>query len=147
MAKAALRKAATKANPVAISPRVPRPVANPTAPTTAKTNPTSWANFSGGVGSFSLTGASRADAAIRRASPTITQAGVVLVATFGALAVVPVGAFTQFAVVMATGVALDTLLVRPFLMPVLMTGALRHPGPRPRTPLGPRGRRRATVRA
>ena len=33
------------------------PVANPTAPTTANTNPTSWANFSGGTGSFSVTGA------------------------------------------------------------------------------------------
>ena len=34
-----------------------RPVAKPTAPTTANTNPTSWANFSGGTGSFSVTGA------------------------------------------------------------------------------------------
>lgn len=94
-----------------------------------------------------LTGASRAEAAIRRASPTITQAGIVLVATFGALAVVPVGAFTQFAVVMSAGVALDTLLVRPYLMPILLSDAHRHPGSRSLIPLGPRAGRRATVQA
>src|SRR3954451_5224634 len=59
MAKAALRNAATNANPVAISPRVPRPVPNAATPTTAKTKPTSWANLSGGTGSFSVTGARR----------------------------------------------------------------------------------------
>ncbi len=36
---------------------MPRPAAKPTAPTTAKTKPTSCANFSGGTGSFSVTGA------------------------------------------------------------------------------------------
>src|SRR3954471_23362674 len=59
MAKAALRNAATKANPVAISPRAPRPIPNPAAPTTANPKPTSWANLSGGTGSFSVTGARR----------------------------------------------------------------------------------------
>jgi RND superfamily putative drug exporter len=75
-----------------------------------------------------LTGASRADAAMRAVGPTITQAGVVLLVTFALLAVVPIGAFTQFAVVMATGVALDTLLVRPLLMPLILAGSVRHPG-------------------
>ena len=46
-------------------PSVPRPVANPTAPTAAKTNPTSCANFSGGTGSFSVTGASRGATQLR----------------------------------------------------------------------------------
>ena len=58
MANAALRNAATKAKPVATRPSALTPVANPTAPTTANTNPTSWANFSGGTGSRSVTGAS-----------------------------------------------------------------------------------------
>lgn len=92
------------------------------------------------VRSTGLTGASRAAAAMHSASPTIVQAGVVLTVTFALLAVVPLGAFTQFAVVMGTGVALDTLLIRPFLMPVLLSGALRHPGPRPGAHL-PAGRR------
>ena len=59
MPKAALRNAATSANPVAIRPSSGTPAANPTAPTTANTKPTSWANFSGGTGSRSVTGPSR----------------------------------------------------------------------------------------
>src|SRR5690349_2465592 len=69
MANAALRNAATNANPVAIRPTVARPVANPTAPTTANTNPTSWANFSGGTGSFSVTGASRGATSFAKIRP------------------------------------------------------------------------------
>lgn len=60
--------------------------------------------------------------AIRDTAPTIVLAGLVLASTFGLLAVVPLGAFTQFAVAMGTGVLLDTLLVRPLLMPLLLSG-------------------------
>ena len=59
MPKAALRKAATKANAVATRPSVISPVAKPMVPTTANTKPTSCANFSGGTGSRSVTGPSR----------------------------------------------------------------------------------------
>src|SRR3954470_7817030 len=69
MAKAALRKAATNANPVAISPRAPKPVPNPAAPTTANPKPTSWANLSGGTGSFSVTGARRGATSLAKISP------------------------------------------------------------------------------
>ena len=48
-------------------------------------------------------------------------AGVVLASTFGLLAIVPLGAFQQFAVAMGAGVLVDTLLVRPILMPLLLT--------------------------
>ena len=65
MPKAALRNAATSANPVAMSPSSGMPAAKPTTPTTANTKPTSWANFSGGTGSFSVTGPRRG--ATRRA--------------------------------------------------------------------------------
>jgi RND superfamily putative drug exporter len=60
-------------------------------------------------------------AAIRDTAPTIVLAGLVLASTFGLLAVVPLGAFTQFAVAMGMGVLLDTLLVRPLLMPLLLS--------------------------
>lgn len=62
----------------------------------------------------------RARSAISEASPTIMQAGLVLFLTFAMLAVVPLGAFTQFAVAMGVGVALDTFFVRPVLMPLLL---------------------------
>jgi RND superfamily putative drug exporter len=62
---------------------------------------------------------------IRRAMPPasrgISVAGLVLAGSFGLLALVPVDALRQVAFVMALGVALDAFVVRPFLVPALIT--------------------------
>ena len=47
----------------------------------------------------------------------ITSAGVVLAATFAALAVIPLLFLAQIAFLVAFGVLLDTLLVRALLVP------------------------------
>jgi RND superfamily putative drug exporter len=49
----------------------------------------------------------------------ITSAGVVLAATFAALAVLPILFLTQIAFIVAFGVLLDTFLVRSLLVPAL----------------------------
>nr|WP_240945603.1 efflux RND transporter permease subunit [Rhodococcus sp. HNM0569] len=49
----------------------------------------------------------------------ITSAGVVLAATFGALAVIPLQFLAQIAFIVAFGVLLDTLVVRTLLVPAL----------------------------
>ncbi len=59
--------------------------------------------------------------AMPQASLTITVAGLVLAGSFGLLALVPVDALHQFAFVMTLGVALDAFVVRPFLVPALIT--------------------------
>ena len=62
---------------------------------------------------------------IRRAMPAasrgISVAGLVLAGSFGLLALVPIEAMRQFAFVMALGVALDAFVVRPLLVPALIT--------------------------
>ncbi len=55
------------------------------------------------------------------ASATITVAGLILAGSFGLLALVPVDALHQFAFVMGVGVALDAFVVRPLLLPALIT--------------------------
>ncbi len=50
----------------------------------------------------------------------ITSAGVVLAATFAALAVIPVLFLAQLAVIVAFGVLLDTLVVRALFVPALV---------------------------
>lgn len=77
------------------------------------------------AGARGVAGRQLAQDAIRSASPTIVQAGAVLLVTFALLAVVPLEAFWQFAIVMSVGVALDTTVVRPVVMPLLLSGALR----------------------
>ncbi|MFZ5849820.1 MAG: MMPL family transporter, partial [Actinomycetota bacterium] len=47
----------------------------------------------------------------------ITSAGLVLAATFGALAVLPLTILAQLAFLVAFGVLLDTLVVRTFIVP------------------------------
>jgi RND superfamily putative drug exporter len=59
--------------------------------------------------------------AMPAASVGISVAGLILAASFGLLALVPVDAMRQFAFVMALGVALDSFVVRPFLVPSLIT--------------------------
>ncbi len=49
----------------------------------------------------------------------ITSAGVVLAATFAALAVIPILFLAQIAFIVAFGVLLDTLVVRSLLVPAL----------------------------
>jgi RND superfamily putative drug exporter len=49
----------------------------------------------------------------------ITSAGVVLAATFSALAVIPILFLAQIAFIVAFGVLLDTFLVRSLLVPAL----------------------------
>ncbi|WIX83719.1 MMPL family transporter [Amycolatopsis carbonis] len=49
----------------------------------------------------------------------ITSAGVVLAATFAALAVIPILFLAQLAFIVAVGVLIDTLLVRTLLVPAL----------------------------
>ncbi|WP_149184579.1 MMPL family transporter [Streptomyces sp. TRM49041] len=56
----------------------------------------------------------------------ITSAGVVLAATFAALAVIPLAFLLQIAFIVAFGVLLDTLVVRSLLVPALV----RDIGPR-----------------
>ncbi|MCZ7413810.1 MULTISPECIES: MMPL family transporter [unclassified Streptomyces] len=50
----------------------------------------------------------------------ITSAGVVLAATFAALAVIPLSFLVQIAFIVAFGVLLDTLVVRSLLVPALV---------------------------
>lgn len=55
------------------------------------------------------------------ASRPITVAGLVLALSFALLALVPLDALRQFAVVMALGVMIDAVLVRVLLVPALIT--------------------------
>lgn len=80
----------------------------------------------------------------------ITSAGVVLAATFAALAVIPLTFLAQIAFIVAFGVLLDTLVVRSLLVPALVRdlgevawwpgrpGAGRVHGPRTPEPEGTR---------
>ncbi|HEX5565457.1 MAG TPA: MMPL family transporter, partial [Streptomyces sp.] len=49
----------------------------------------------------------------------ITSAGIVLAATFAALAVIPILFLVQIAFIVAFGVLLDTIVVRSLLVPAL----------------------------
>jgi RND superfamily putative drug exporter len=49
----------------------------------------------------------------------ITSAGVVLAATFAALAVIPILFLVQLAVIVAFGVLLDAIVVRALFVPAL----------------------------
>ena len=55
------------------------------------------------------------------ASRAITVAGITLASTFALLALVPLEPFRQLALLMALGVLLDALFVRPLLIPALIT--------------------------
>lgn len=52
--------------------------------------------------------------------PVITSAGIVLAATFAALAVIPILFLAQLAFIVAFGVLLDTFVVRTLLVPALV---------------------------
>jgi putative drug exporter of the RND superfamily len=55
-----------------------------------------------------------------RASGAITTAGIALAASFGLLAMIPLGQFRQMAIIMAVGILLDTVVVRSLLVPSLV---------------------------
>jgi putative drug exporter of the RND superfamily len=55
-----------------------------------------------------------------RAATPITIAGLVLAASFALLALVPVRPFRELAFAMATGLIIDTFLVRTLLVPALI---------------------------
>jgi len=55
------------------------------------------------------------------AARTIRVAGVALAASFALLAIVPLRSFREFAFVMAAGIAIDTFVVRPLLIPSLIS--------------------------
>jgi RND superfamily putative drug exporter len=57
----------------------------------------------------------------RKATRPITIAGLTLALSFGLLAIVPVGSFREFAFAMFAGVLIDSFLVRPFLVPSLVS--------------------------
>jgi putative drug exporter of the RND superfamily len=64
-------------------------------------------------------------AAIRKAVPestrAITTAGIVLAASFGMLATIPLRPFQELAFAMSVGILIDVLLVRSLLVPCLLT--------------------------
>jgi len=55
-----------------------------------------------------------------RASRAIRAAGLTLAASFALLAIVPVLAFREFALIMAVGVLVETFVVRSLLVPALV---------------------------
>lgn len=57
---------------------------------------------------------------LRLTGGVITSAGIVLAATFAALAVIPILFLAQIAFIVAFGVLLDALVVRSFLVPALL---------------------------
>ena len=56
-----------------------------------------------------------------RASRAISVAGIALAASFAMLAIVPIDGFREFAFMMSVGVLLETFIVRPVLIPALVT--------------------------
>ncbi len=59
-------------------------------------------------------------AALARTGPTINAAGLVLAASFVALALIPLRDFFQIGTAVALGVLLDAFLIRTFLVPALV---------------------------
>jgi Predicted drug exporters of the RND superfamily len=56
-----------------------------------------------------------------QAGGAITSAGVTLSLSFALLAIVPLGAFREFAFAMVLGVLLDTFLVRSMIVPAVLS--------------------------
>ncbi|MFB6626302.1 MMPL family transporter [Streptomyces sp. NPDC056374] len=61
-----------------------------------------------------------------RTGGLITAAGLVLAATFAALGVMPLLYLAQIGLIVGVGVLVDSLLVRVFLVPALMTDLGAH---------------------
>ena len=58
--------------------------------------------------------------AAAQSARAITLAGVILAASFAALAIIPLEEFRQIALIMAVGLLIDTMLVRTVLIPALV---------------------------
>jgi putative drug exporter of the RND superfamily len=56
-----------------------------------------------------------------RSAAAVRTAGITLAASFGVLAIVDVRAFRELAFTMAVGILLDTFVVRPLLVPALVS--------------------------
>ncbi|MGA8116318.1 MAG: efflux RND transporter permease subunit [Actinocatenispora sp.] len=87
---------------------------------------------------------------LRATGGVITSAGIVLAATFAALAVLPILFLAQIAFLVAFGVLLDTLLVRSLLVPAIVVDLDRRtwwPGALSRRPGAPAGKDRSAPRA
>ncbi|MDR7300526.1 MMPL family transporter [Haloactinomyces albus] len=59
--------------------------------------------------------------AVPRSTRAISAAGITLAASFGVVALVPVVSFRELAFAMAVGVLIDSFVVRPLLVPALIT--------------------------
>jgi putative drug exporter of the RND superfamily len=59
--------------------------------------------------------------AVPRAGRAISVAGVALAGSFAMLAIVPIAPFREFAVAIGIGIVVDTFVVRPLLVPALLT--------------------------
>lgn len=59
--------------------------------------------------------------AVPRTTRAITTAGAILAATFAMVAIIPLATFREIAFAMTVGLLLDTLVVRPFLTPAVLT--------------------------
>ena len=83
--------------------------------------------------------------AASRAAKAITLAGVVLAGSFALIALIPVSAFREIAVLMTIGLLIDALLLRTIVVPSLVTivgsrsgwpgNRLSRPGPQPVGPM------------
>jgi RND superfamily putative drug exporter len=60
-------------------------------------------------------------ATLPRSSRAIAAAGVTLAVTMGIVAMIPIETFREIAFTMSVGLLIDTLLVRPFIVPSLLT--------------------------
>lgn len=60
-------------------------------------------------------------AALPRSSRAIAAAGITLAVTMAIVAVIPIETFREIAFTMAVGLLLDTMVVRPLLVPALLT--------------------------
>lgn len=58
---------------------------------------------------------------VKYTGSVITSAGLILAGTFAVLGTLPIQALVQFGIITALGVLLDTFIVRPLLVPALMT--------------------------
>jgi RND superfamily putative drug exporter len=59
-------------------------------------------------------------ATIAEAYPSVVLAGIVIAGTFAVLATVELDSFRQIAVVLCAGVLIDSFVVRPLVVPLLM---------------------------
>ncbi|MHA6783328.1 MMPL family transporter [Pseudonocardia saturnea] len=77
--------------------------------------------------------------AVPRSTRAITAAGLTLAASFGFIALIPIATFRQLALALALGVLIDAFVVRPLLVPALISLFGRFSGWPGRRLAGPAG--------